>query len=85
MGLWLVTCVEYIKEKHLYWILIPSSHILLSYCVRIGAFDRSRVFGACSGFSSSVHTFYRGSCQENECRSLRLMTTAVVKPWVVLR
>ena len=36
--------VEYIKGQHLYWILIPSAHILLSFCVRIGAFDRSRVF-----------------------------------------
>ena len=37
-------CVEYIKGQHLYRILIPSPHILLSFCVRIGAFDRSRVF-----------------------------------------
>ena len=36
--------VEYIKEQHLYWILIPSVHILLSFCVRIGAFDRFCVF-----------------------------------------
>ena len=42
--------VEYIKEQHLYHILIPPAHILLSYCVRIGAFDHSRVFGACAGF-----------------------------------
>ena len=32
------------KGQHLYRILIPSAHILLSFCVRIGAFDRSRVF-----------------------------------------
>ena len=37
--------VEYIKGKHLYRILVPSAHILLSFCIRIGAFDRSRVFG----------------------------------------
>ena len=36
--------VEYIKEQHLYRILVPSTHILLSFCIRIGAFDRSRVF-----------------------------------------
>ena len=36
--------VEYIKGQHLYRILIPSAHILLSFYVRIGAFDRSRVF-----------------------------------------
>ena len=37
-------CVEYIKEQQLYRILIPSAHILLSFCIRIGTFDRSRVF-----------------------------------------
>ena len=37
--------VEYTKGKHLYRILVPSTHILLSFCIRIGAFDRSRVFG----------------------------------------
>ena len=36
--------VEYIKGQHLYRILVPSAHILLSFCIRIGAFDRSRVF-----------------------------------------
>ena len=36
--------VEYIKGQHLYRILIPSAHILRSFCVRIGAFDHSRVF-----------------------------------------
>ena len=77
--------VEYIKGQHLYRILIPPAHILISYCVRIGAFDCFRVFGACAGFSSFVHTFYRGSCPENECRSLRLMAAAIVKPRVVLR
>ena len=38
-------CVEYTKEKKLYRILIPSAHILLTFCIRIGAFDRSCVFG----------------------------------------
>ena len=37
-------CVEYVKEQHLYQILIPSAHILLSFCVRIGAFDCFHVF-----------------------------------------
>ena len=36
--------VEYIKGQHLYRIFVPSAHILLSFCIRIGAFDRSRVF-----------------------------------------
>ena len=36
--------VEYIKGQHLYRILVPSAHILLSFCIRIGTFDRSRVF-----------------------------------------
>ena len=37
--------VEYTKGQHLYHILVPSAHILPSFCIRIGAFDRSRVFG----------------------------------------
>ena len=36
--------VEYIKGQYLYRILVPSAHILLSFCIIIGAFDRSRVF-----------------------------------------
>ena len=36
--------VEYIKGQHLYHILVPSAHILLSFCIRIGAFYRSHVF-----------------------------------------
>ena len=36
--------VEYIKGQHLYRILIPYAHILLSFCIRIGDFDRFRVF-----------------------------------------
>ena len=38
-------------------ILILSAHVLLSFCVRIGAFDRFLCFCACAGFSSSVHIF----------------------------
>ena len=37
--------VEYTKGQHLYQILVPSAHICLSFCIRIGAFDRFRVFG----------------------------------------
>ena len=36
--------VEYIKGQHLYRILIPLAHVLLSFCVRIGSFDRFCVF-----------------------------------------
>ena len=39
-----VIAVEYIKVQHLYRILIPPAHVLFSFCVRIGAFDFSRVF-----------------------------------------
>ena len=52
-----VVHVEYLKVEHLYRILIPLVHVLLSFCVRIGAFDRFSCFCACVGFSSSVHTF----------------------------
>ena len=45
MATLLIWGVEYIKEQHLYWILVPSPHILLLFCIRIDAFDRSRVFG----------------------------------------
>ena len=61
------------------------AHVLLSFCVRIGVFDLFSCFCVCVGFSSSVHTFYRGSCPENKCRSLQLMAAAVEKPRVVLR
>ena len=40
----LLVAVEYIKGQHLYRILIPPAHVFLSFCVRISAFDRSRVF-----------------------------------------
>ena len=49
--------VEYIKVQHLYRILILPAHVLLSFCVRIGAFDRFSCFCACAGFSSSTHIF----------------------------
>ena len=38
-------CVEYTKEQHVYRILVPSAHILLTFCIRIGVFHCSRVFG----------------------------------------
>ena len=37
--------VEYTKKQHLYRILVPSAHILLTFCIRIGTFDRSHIFG----------------------------------------
>ena len=37
--------VEYTKEQQLYRILVPPAHILLTFCIKIGAFDRSCVFG----------------------------------------
>ena len=49
--------IEYIKVQHLYRVLIPTAHVLLSFCVRIGAFDRFSCFCAFVGFSSSVHIF----------------------------
>ena len=47
------TIVEYTKAQQLYRILIPSSHILLTFCIRIGTFDRSRVFGLVQVFRVS--------------------------------
>ena len=52
-----VSCVEYIKVQHLYRILIPSAHVLLPFCVRIGAFDRFSRFYASASFSGFVHIF----------------------------
>ena len=80
-----MSIVEYTKEKHLYRILVPAAHILLTFCIRIGAFDCSRVFGLVQVFSGSMHNYYRGSCPENRYRLLRLMTAAIVKLRVVLR
>ena len=45
--------VEYTKEQQLYRILVPSGHILLTFCVRIGTFDRSRVYGLVQVFRVS--------------------------------
>ena len=36
-------CVEYTKEQQLYRTLVPLGHILLTFCIRIGTFDRPRV------------------------------------------
>ena len=58
-------CVEYTKEQHLYRILVPSVHILLTFCIIIGAFDLSLCFWTCAGFSGTMHNCYRGSCPEN--------------------
>ena len=33
------------NKLNLYRILVPSTHILLTFCIRIGTFDRSHVFG----------------------------------------
>ena len=38
-------CVQYTKEKQLYQNLVPSGHTLLTFCIRIGTFDFSRVSG----------------------------------------
>ena len=52
-----LVCVEYIKGQHLYRILIPPAHVLLSFCVRIGAFDRFRVFVPVQVFRVSCTLF----------------------------
>ena len=46
-------CAEYTKEQKLYRILVPSGHILLTFCIRIGTFDHSRVFGLVQVFRVS--------------------------------
>ena len=48
-----IEAVEYTKEQQLYRILVPSGHILLTFCVRIGTFDRSRVSGLVQVFRVS--------------------------------
>ena len=44
---------EYTKEQHLYRILVPPAHILFTFCIRIGTFDRSHVFGRVKVFRVS--------------------------------
>ena len=75
--------VEYTKGQHLYRILVPSAHILLSFCIRIGTFDCSRVLYLCRFFEFRAHS-YRGSCPESECRSLWLMAAVVERSREVL-
>ena len=38
-------CVEYTKEQQLYWNFAPSSHTLLTFCIRIGTFNCFHVSG----------------------------------------
>ena len=45
--------VEYTKEKQLYRTLVPSGHILLTFCMRIGTFDCLRVSGLVQVFQVS--------------------------------
>ena len=45
--------VEYTKKQQLYRILVPSCLILLTFCIRIGTFDRSRVSGLVEVFRVS--------------------------------
>ena len=66
-------------------ILMLTAHVLLSFCVRIGAFGRFSCFYASAGFSSSMHIFYRDFCSKKKCGSSRLMAADVEKPRVVLR
>ena len=46
-------CVEYTKEQKLYRTLVPSGHILLTLCIRIGTFHRLRVSGLVQVFQVS--------------------------------
>ena len=45
--------VEYTKEQQLYRILVPSGNILITFCIRIGTFDRFRVSGLVEVFRVS--------------------------------
>ena len=45
--------VEYTKEQQLYQNLAPSSHTLLTYCIRIGTFNFFRVSGLVQVFQVS--------------------------------
>ena len=46
-------CVEYTKEQQLYRNLVPYGHTLLTFCIRIGTFDCSRVSGLVQVFRVS--------------------------------
>ena len=46
-------CVEYTKEQQLYRNLVPSGHTLLTFCIKIGTFDCSRVSGLVQVFRVS--------------------------------
>ena len=48
-----VLIVEYTKEQKLYQFLVTSGHILLTFCIRIGTFDRSHVSGLMQVFQVS--------------------------------
>ena len=65
--------------QQLYQILVPLGHIFLTFCIRIGTFDRSRVSGLVQVFSGFMHNCYKGSCPESEYGSWRMMAVAVVK------
>ena len=45
--------VEYTKEQQLYRNLVPSSHTLLTFCIRIGTFDCFCVSGLVQVFQVS--------------------------------
>ena len=45
--------VEYTKEQQLYRTLVPSGNILLTFCIRIGTFDRLHVYGLVQVFQVS--------------------------------
>ena len=45
--------VEYTKDQQLYRNLVPSGHTLLTFCIRIGTFDCSRVSGLVQVFRVS--------------------------------
>ena len=46
-------CVEYTKEQQLYRNLAPSSHTLLTFCIRIGTFNCFHVSGLVQVFQVS--------------------------------
>ena len=59
-----IMCVEYIKEKQLYRTLVPSGYILLTFCIRIGTFDRLRVSGLVQVFQVSCISVTRVRVQK---------------------